>query len=125
MGVFTGERLFRDCELQSVSVGYLRPCCRCVPISEAALELVAASALSTRAGLKVCHNRRIGQHRVFDDLAARGKTSVDWFFGCKLHLVVNDQGERLNMTLTPGNTDDCKPVAYLLKFINVYSTKAD
>ena len=26
--------------------------------------------------LKVCHNRRINQHQVFDDLAARGKTSV-------------------------------------------------
>ena len=40
--------------------------------------------------LKVCHNRRIGQHKVFKDLAARGKTSVDWFRGFKLHLVVND-----------------------------------
>jgi hypothetical protein len=33
--------------------------------------------------LKVCHNRRIMQHKVFEDLAARGKTSVDWFFGNK------------------------------------------
>jgi hypothetical protein len=31
--------------------------------------------------LKVCHNRRIRQHQVFQDLAAQGKTSVDWFFG--------------------------------------------
>ncbi|MEP0809667.1 transposase [Trichocoleus sp. ST-U2] len=43
--------------------------------------------------LKVCHNRRIQQHKVFKHLAARGKTSVDWFFGFKLHLVVNDKGE--------------------------------
>jgi hypothetical protein len=43
--------------------------------------------------LKVCHNRRIQQHQVFKSLAARGKTSVDWFFGFKLHLVVNDKGE--------------------------------
>ncbi|MBW4525149.1 MAG: transposase [Phormidium tanganyikae FI6-MK23] len=42
--------------------------------------------------LRVCHNRRISQHKVFEDLAARGKTSVDWFFGFKLHLVVNDRG---------------------------------
>lgn len=42
--------------------------------------------------LKVCHNRRIPQHKVFEDLAARGKTSVDWFFGFKLHLVVNNRG---------------------------------
>lgn len=65
--------------------------------------------------LKVCHNRRIQQHRVFADLAARGKTSVDWFFGFKLHLVVNEHGELLNLTLTPGNTDDRTPVVPLLK----------
>lgn len=47
--------------------------------------------------LKVCHNRRIHQHKVFTGLAARGKTSVDWFFGFKLHLVVNDKGELLNI----------------------------
>jgi Transposase DDE domain len=56
--------------------------------------------------LKVCHNRRISQHQVFSNMAARGKTSVDWFFGFKLHLVVNDCGELLNITVTPGNTDD-------------------
>jgi transposase len=65
--------------------------------------------------LKVCHNRRIRRHRVFRDLAARGKTSVDWFFGFKLHLVVNECGELLSVTLTPGNTDDRKPVPTLLK----------
>ena len=64
--------------------------------------------------LKVCHNRRISQHRVFDNLAARGKTSVDWFFGFKLHLVVNEYGELLNVQLTPGNIDDRKPVPDLL-----------
>ena len=46
--------------------------------------------------LKVCHNRRINQNKVFKDVAARGKTSVDWFFGLKLHLVLNDKGELLN-----------------------------
>ena len=51
--------------------------------------------------LKVCHNRRISQHRVFQNVAARGKTSVDWFFGFKLHLVVNDRGELLNIMLIP------------------------
>lgn len=65
--------------------------------------------------IKVCHNRRIPRHRVFAKLAARGKTSVDWFFGFKLHLVVNERGELLNFTLTPGNTDDRKPVPDLLK----------
>ena len=58
--------------------------------------------------LKVCHNRRIRQHRVFKNLAARGKTSVDWFFGFKLHLLFNDQGEIVWLQLTPGNVDDRK-----------------
>ncbi len=65
--------------------------------------------------LKVCHNRRISRHKVFKNLAQRGKTSVDWFFGFKLHLVVNELGEIVNMSLTPGNVDDRKPVVDLLK----------
>ena len=56
--------------------------------------------------LAVCHNARIHSHRVFAGRAARGKTSVGWFYGFKLHLVVNDQGELLAFCLTPGNFDD-------------------
>ena len=75
--------------------------------------------------LKVCHNRRIAGHRVFKHLAARGKTSVDWFFGFKLHLVFNDKGELLNFVLTPGNTDDRTPVPKLLQrlFGKVFADK--
>jgi hypothetical protein len=65
--------------------------------------------------LKVCHNRRIHSHKVFDGCARRGKTSVDWFFGFKLHLVINDCGELLNVRLTPGKTDDRRPVPELVK----------
>lgn len=56
--------------------------------------------------IKVCHNRRILRHRVFEDLAKRGKTTMGWFFGFKLHLIVNDCGELLAFKLTAGNTDD-------------------
>ena len=65
--------------------------------------------------LKVCHNRRIHSHKVFAGCARRGKTSVDWFYGFKLHLVINDQGELLALRLTPGNTDDRRPVPELVK----------
>jgi hypothetical protein len=65
--------------------------------------------------LKVCHNRRIHSHKVFAGCARRGKTSVDWFFGFKLHLVVNDCGELLALRLTPGNTDDRRPVPEMVK----------
>jgi Transposase DDE domain. len=65
--------------------------------------------------LKVCHNRRIHSHKVFAGSARRGKNSVDWFYGFKLHLVINDCGELLNLKLTPGNVDDRAPVPQMVK----------
>ena len=65
--------------------------------------------------LAVCHNRRIGRHRVFAEMATRGKSSMGWFYGFKLHLIVNDQGELLAVQLTPANTDDRKPVPQMAK----------
>ena len=65
--------------------------------------------------LAVCHPRRRHQHRLFAGLAQGGKRSTGWFFGFKLHLVVNDQGQLLNVALTPGNVDDRKPVPGLVR----------
>jgi hypothetical protein len=75
--------------------------------------------------LAVCENLRIPHHRVFAGIARRGKTSVGWFFGFKLHLVFNDRGELLNMALTPGNVDDRAPVPDLVKalFGKVFADK--
>jgi hypothetical protein len=56
--------------------------------------------------LAVCHNRRIYSHKVFDGMAARGKTSMGWFFGLKLHFVINHKGEIMAFKLTSGNTAD-------------------
>ena len=70
--------------------------------------------------LKVCHNKRIPSHKVFQGLATRGKTSVDWFFGFKLHLIINDQGEILACQFTPGNIDDRVPVKNLAKNLTGY-----
>jgi hypothetical protein len=63
--------------------------------------------------LSVCHPKRRGQHRTFRDLAQSGKTSVGWFFGFKLHVVINDRGDILAVQLTPGNCHDSQ-VAYQL-----------
>src|SRR3954464_11680912 len=52
----------------------------------------------------VCHNRRIYRHKVFDGLAARGKTSMEWFYGLKLHFVINHKGQIMAVKITPGNT---------------------
>ena len=63
----------------------------------------------------VCHNRRIARHRVFRDVAARGRNTMGWFYGFKLHLIVSDLGELLAVHLTPGNVDDRKPLEGITK----------
>ena len=75
--------------------------------------------------LPVCHNRRISAHRVFYDNAARSKTSMGWFYGFKLHLVINDHGELLSALVTAGNVDDRIPVPQLCQglFGKVFADK--
>lgn len=65
--------------------------------------------------LTVCHSRRITSHRVFKKIAKRGKTSTGWFYGFKLHLIINDIGEILAYMLSPGNVDDRIPVPGMCK----------
>jgi hypothetical protein len=60
--------------------------------------------------LKVCHNRRIPSNKVFDKFAQRGKSSMGWFFGFKLHIIVNEKGDILNFAITQGNVDDREPL---------------
>ena len=54
--------------------------------------------------LRVCRNQRIHIHKTFEGLATRGKCSMGWFFGFKLHLIINDKGEILNFMFTPGGS---------------------
>jgi hypothetical protein len=56
--------------------------------------------------LDVCDNKRIWKHRVFKGIATRGKSSMGWFFGLKLHLTINERGEITSFLLTPGHTSD-------------------
>jgi Transposase DDE domain len=65
--------------------------------------------------LEVCDPKRIHQHRVFATDGRRGKSSMGWVFGFKLHLAVNDQGELLACSLTPGNVDDRAPVPQMVQ----------
>ena len=60
--------------------------------------------------LAVCHTRRISRHKVFAGYATRGKSSMGWFFGFKLHLMVNDEGELLAFRVTTGEVNDQGPV---------------
>jgi len=65
--------------------------------------------------LAVCKNIRIPRHKVFKGIASRGKCSMGWFFGFKLHIIVNEQGELLAFKVTKGNTNDRVPVKELCK----------
>jgi len=56
--------------------------------------------------LIVCHNRRIKKNKVFKGLARRGKSSTGWFFGFKLHLIINHLGEIVLFKITQGNVAD-------------------
>ena len=62
--------------------------------------------------LRVCRNQRFLIHKTFKGIAQKGKCSMSWFFGFKLHLICNERGELLNFMITPGNVDDRKPLEY-------------
>ena len=59
--------------------------------------------------LAVCHNARISRNKVFPSLAKRGGSNMSWFFGFKLHLLINHKGQLMAFQVTAGNTDDRQP----------------
>lgn len=75
--------------------------------------------------IAVCRNQRIQEHRVFAKEARSGKNTLGWFYGFKLHLIVNTNGELLAAEMTPGNTNDRKPVRKLAEglFGKLYGDK--
>lgn len=60
--------------------------------------------------IRVCKNKRIKRNKVFKGIATTGKSTMGWFFGFKLHLLINDKGEILNFVLTQANVDDREPL---------------
>lgn len=60
--------------------------------------------------LEVCHVKRAHSNKVFKGLAKKGKSSMGWFFGFKLHIVINDRGELMAFRMTPATTNDRLPV---------------
>lgn len=56
--------------------------------------------------LSVCRPQRISAHKVFKDKAERGKTTMGWFYGFKLFIVINGLGELAAAFLTKGNVAD-------------------
>ncbi len=60
--------------------------------------------------IRVCKNKRIKRNKVFVGLTQVGKSTMGYFFGVKLHIVINDKGELLNFVISPGNIDDREPL---------------
>ncbi len=60
--------------------------------------------------LRSCHIKREKQHKTFKGIAQKGQCSIGWFYGFKLHLIINDKGEILDFILTAGNVDDREPL---------------
>lgn len=56
--------------------------------------------------LPICSNKRIYSNKVFKGISATGKTTKGWFHGFKLHIVINEKGELMNIQITKGNTND-------------------
>jgi len=79
--------------------------------------VVSGIAFIDSTSIAVCHNKRIQRNKVFKGLAKRGKTTSGWFYGFKLHLVINDRGEILAFQLTQGNVADVSMVEMLTKDI--------
>lgn len=90
---------------------------RCVASFAALFEMLKGEcdgiSIADATSLAVCDNKRIMRHSVFKESAKRGKTSMGWFYGFKLHAIINSKGELLRLKLTPGNVDDRKPMPEL------------
>ena len=79
--------------------------------------------------LRVCHNKRINRNKTFKGFAERGKSTMGWFFGFKLHLIINDKGEILSFFLSKGNVDerDAKAITHVTQeiFGKLFGDKGD
>jgi len=80
---------------------YMKTCClgKCTGIS-----------FIDSTPIRACKNKRINSNKVFKDIATTGKSTMGWFYGFKLHIVVNDKGELLDFIITQANVDDREPL---------------
>lgn len=80
---------------------YMKTCClgKCTGIS-----------FIDSTPIRACKNKRIAQNKVFKNIANVGKSTMGWFYGFKLHIIINDKGELLNFVITQANVDDRAPL---------------
>lgn len=77
--------------------------------------------------IRVCKKKRIKNNKVFKDIANVGKSTMGWFYGFKLHIIINDKGELLDFLISQASTDDRTPIkqdSFLKKiFGSLYADK--
>lgn len=60
--------------------------------------------------IRACHYKREKQNKVFKGIATKGRGTMGWFFGFKLHIIINERGEVIDFLITQGNVDDRQPL---------------
>ena len=75
--------------------------------------------------IKTCHNKRRHSNKIFKGLAKHSKSSMGYFYGFKLHLIINEKGEFIALKITKGNVDDRVPVPELTRGLTgaIYADK--
>lgn len=115
------------CRLSYTRFVALMPCCATVlaALFQTLKGACTGICIADSTPLTVCHNLRIERHRVFKGIAQRGKSSIGWFYGFKLHAVINQRGELLAIKVTPGNVDDRKGLLAIVSglFGTLYADK--
>jgi len=119
-----GKALFKSCfpKLPKYE-GLIKGLCRTTPTQVMILQLLLM--LSKKAcdsivfyvdatPYPVCHNKRIFTHKVFDGFAKRGKSSMGWFYGFKIHIVTDECGLLLALRITSGEVNERVPLSDLL-----------
>ena len=99
----------RFCAIQQKAIPMLMWLFKCI------LSQGQSEAYIDATALRVSHNKRMNSHKVFKGIAAVGKSTMGWFYGFKLHLVIDLQGNIINARLTKGNCDDRSPVEDLIQ----------
>lgn len=97
------------CQLLLLRLSFKKPVFPSVFLQKSPEKESEGIAYNDSTILSVCHICRASSHRVFKKIASKGKTTTWLFFGMKLHLVINHQGEIISWMTTPGNTSDLAP----------------
>jgi hypothetical protein len=132
---FTGHRSYKEyyrylkSHHEGINIGYLptyrnfmKQVHKLAPYAATCLEMLCRQCKkgvllqfvdSTK--LKVCEIKREFTYKVAKGLATKSKSTMGWYFGFKLHLVVDIHGRILSCRITTATVDDRKGLALMWK----------